>query len=83
MLKNLEHYFKKAQKEKWAIGQFNFSDLPQLEGIIEAAKESGDTIGGVIQVVAAGMTPGLGSMAMPDERLDARLSYALMGVPWV
>lgn len=38
MLKNLEYYFKKAQREKWAIGQFNFSDLSQLEGIVEAAK---------------------------------------------
>lgn len=37
-MKNLQHYFKKAKKEKWAIGQFNFSDASQLEGIIEAAK---------------------------------------------
>ena len=37
-MKNLQYYFKKAQREKWAIGQFNFSDLSQLEGIIEAAK---------------------------------------------
>ena len=37
-MKTLEYYFKKAKKEKWAIGQFNFSDLSQLEGIIEAAK---------------------------------------------
>jgi len=32
-------YFKKAQKEHWAIGQFNFSTLSQLKGIIEAAKK--------------------------------------------
>ncbi|MBU2539848.1 class II fructose-bisphosphate aldolase [Patescibacteria group bacterium] len=38
-MKSLEYYFKKAKREKWAIGQFNFSELPQLEGIIEAAKE--------------------------------------------
>lgn len=38
-MKGLEHYFEKARKEKWAIGQFNFSELPQMEGIIEAAKE--------------------------------------------
>jgi len=37
-MKNLEYYFKKAKKGKWAIGQFNFSDLSQLEGIVEAAK---------------------------------------------
>jgi len=38
-IKNLEYYFKKAKREKWAIGQFNFSALPQLEAIVEAAKE--------------------------------------------
>lgn len=38
MVKTLKHYFKKAKKEKWAIGQFNFSNLEQLQGIIIAAK---------------------------------------------
>jgi len=37
-MKNLQYYFKKAQREHWAIGQFNFSDLSQSEGIIGAAK---------------------------------------------
>jgi ketose-bisphosphate aldolase len=32
-------YFKKAQKEKWAIGQFNFSTLEQLKAIIQAAEK--------------------------------------------
>ncbi len=36
---NLKDYLKKAQKEHWAIGQFNFSTLSQLKGIIEAAKK--------------------------------------------
>jgi len=35
---NLKKYFKKAQKEKWAIGQFNFSTLEQLRGIFSAGK---------------------------------------------
>ena len=39
VIKNLEYYLNKAKKEKWAIGQFNFSALPQLEAIVEAAKE--------------------------------------------
>ncbi len=38
MIRKLEYYLKKARKEKWAIPQFNFSELPQMEGIIEAAK---------------------------------------------
>lgn len=37
-MKTLKQYFKKAQKEKWAIGQFNFSSFEQVKGIVEAAK---------------------------------------------
>ncbi len=37
-MKNLKYYFKKAQAEKWAIGQFNFSDFTQVKGIIDSAK---------------------------------------------
>lgn len=36
---NIFKYFKKAQKEKWAIGQFNFSTIEQAKGIIEAANK--------------------------------------------
>ncbi len=38
-MKTLRYYFKKAQAEKWAIGQFNFSDFTQLKAIVKAAKE--------------------------------------------
>jgi len=37
-MKNLKYYFKKAYKEHFAIGQFNFSDFSQVKGIVEAAK---------------------------------------------
>lgn len=36
---SLKDYLKKAQKGKWAIGQFNFSTLEQLRGVFEAAKK--------------------------------------------
>lgn len=36
-MKNLKYYLNKAKKEKWAIGQFNFSTLEQLRGIMKAA----------------------------------------------
>ncbi|GAB1512874.1 chorismate synthase [Actinophytocola sp. KF-1] len=47
---------------------------------IEAVKEAGDTVGGVIEVIAYGLPPGLGSHVHWDRRLDARLAAALMGV---
>lgn len=47
---------------------------------IEQVKKAGDTVGGVIEVVAYGLPPGLGSHVHWDRRLDARLAGALMGV---
>ncbi len=37
-MQNLKYYLKKAKKEKWAIGQFNFSTLDQLRGILVASE---------------------------------------------
>jgi chorismate synthase len=51
-----------------------------LRAVDDAAKR-GDTLGGVIEVVARGVPPGLGSNAQADRRLDARLGAALLGVP--
>jgi chorismate synthase len=47
---------------------------------VEAVKEAGDTVGGVIEVIVYGLPPGLGSHVHWDRRLDARLAAALMGV---
>ncbi|MDP9396182.1 MAG: chorismate synthase [Actinomycetota bacterium] len=47
---------------------------------IEAARKDGDTLGGVVEVLAYGLPPGLGSHVHWDRRLDARLAGALMGV---
>jgi chorismate synthase len=47
---------------------------------VEAVKEAGDTVGGVIEVIAYGLPPGLGSHVHWDRRLDARLAGALMGI---
>jgi len=47
---------------------------------VEAVKDAGDTVGGVIEVIAYGLPPGLGSHVHWDRRLDARLAAALMGV---
>ncbi len=47
---------------------------------IDRAKEAGNTVGGIFEVVATGVPVGLGSYAMPDRRLDARLAGAVMGI---
>ena len=47
---------------------------------VEAAKKDGDTLGGVVEVLAYGLPPGLGSYVHWDRRLDAQLAGALMGI---
>ena len=47
---------------------------------VDAAKKAGDTLGGVVEVVAFGLPPGLGSFTHWDRRLDARLAGALMSI---
>jgi chorismate synthase len=50
---------------------------------IDAAKRDADTLGGVVEVVAHGLPPGLGSHVHWDRRLDARLAAALMSIQGV
>jgi chorismate synthase len=47
---------------------------------IDETKRAGDTLGGVVEVVAYGLPPGLGSHTHGDRRLDADLAAALMGI---
>jgi chorismate synthase len=47
---------------------------------IDETKRAGDTLGGVVEVLAYGLPPGLGSFTQGDRRLDARLAAALMGI---
>lgn len=60
---------------------------PELEkrmmAAIDEVHQAGDTIGGSFEVVAAGVTPGLGSHTQWDLRLDALLAQALVSIPSV
>jgi chorismate synthase len=47
---------------------------------IDAAKERGDTLGGVFEVVATGLPVGLGSYVSWDQKLDGRLAGAVMSI---
>ena len=57
---------------------------PQAEGAmidaIDAAKREGDTLGGVVEVVARGVPAGVGSHVSWDRKLDGRLAHALMSI---
>ena len=47
---------------------------------IDAARRAGDTVGGVVEVIATPVPVGLGTHVEADRRLDARLAGALMGI---
>jgi chorismate synthase len=51
-----------------------------LEARVDEARAERDTVGGVVEVRATGVPPGLGSYASRGERLDARLAAALTGI---
>ncbi len=57
---------------------------PEVEGpmvaAIEAAKADRNTLGGVVEVLAYGLPPGIGSHVHWDRKLDARLAEALMSI---
>ena len=50
-----------------------------LEQRVDEARADRDTVGGIVEVRAQGVPPGLGSYASKEERLDARLGATLMG----
>ena len=47
---------------------------------VDAAKKDADTLGGIVEVLAYGVPPGLGSHVQWDRKLDARLATALMSI---
>ena len=52
----------------------------QMKAEVDKVLKSGDSVGGVFEVVAHNVPPGLGTYAQWDERLDARLAAALMSL---
>ena len=55
-------------------------DEEALRANVDEARAERDTVGGVVEVRATGVPPGLGSYATKEDRLDARLAFALMGI---
>jgi chorismate synthase len=53
----------------------------RMRAAIDAAREAGDTLGGVVEVLAFGYPPGVGTYAQGDRRLEAALAAAVFAVP--
>src|SRR5579864_4281271 len=66
-----------------AIGVTVAGSVVDEEGLrqrIDEARAARDTVGGVVEVRARGVPPGLGSYAAKEDRLDARLAASVMGI---
>jgi chorismate synthase len=55
----------------------------KMKQAIEEARDRKDTLGGVVEVMAKGVPPGLGSFMHYDRRLDGKIAQALMSIPSV
>ncbi|WP_078288215.1 chorismate synthase [Mycobacterium sp. D16R24] len=62
------------------VRAFDAQAEASMIGEIEAAKKDGDTLGGVVEVVVAGLPVGLGSFISGNDRLDSQLAAAIMGI---
>jgi chorismate synthase len=52
----------------------------EMVALVDAAKANGDTLGGIFEVVAKGVVPGLGSHTSWYEKLDGRIAQAFMSI---
>ena len=76
----LPTYADRGKVDDDPVRTFSSTASAAMVAEIEAAHKDGDTLGGVVEVLAFDLPPGLGSHAHWDRRLDARLAAAVMGI---
>lgn len=84
-LKLLQQFGIEMKSEVISIGgtvlpRGNFKNKELMGELINKVRETGDTVGGVLEIISEGLPPGLGSYVHYDRRLDGRLAAALMSV---
>jgi chorismate synthase len=73
----------RAARDRAEASEVRCADAAASQAMIEAikgAQKAGDSVGGIVEVVAWGMPPGIGSHVEWDRRLDGRLAMALMSI---
>lgn len=69
-----------SQKEEVLLGCVDPEAEARMKEVVDHAYRTGDTVGGVFEVVAHGLPPGLGSHITWDSRLDGRLAQAIVSM---
>lgn len=68
------------EREDVLLGCVDLDAEHRMKEAVDHAYKTGDTIGGIFEVVAHGLPPGLGSHIAWDTRLDGRLSQAIVSI---
>ena len=69
-----------STKEEVLLGCVDSETELRMKELVDEAYRNGDTIGGIFEVVAHGVPPGLGSHITWDSRLDGRLAQAIVSM---
>jgi chorismate synthase len=69
-----------SQKDEVLLGCVDAATEAEMKSAVDEAYRTGDTIGGVFEVVAHGLPVGLGSHITFDSRLDGRLAQAIVSI---
>jgi chorismate synthase len=69
-----------SKKEEVLLGCVDTETERRMKEVVDEAYRTGDTVGGVFEVVVHGAPPGLGSHVTWDSRLDGRLAQAMVSM---
>ena len=69
-----------SKKSEVLLGCVDAEAESRMKGVVDEAYRTGDTVGGVFEVVAHGVPPGLGSHITWDTRLDGKLAQAIVSM---
>lgn len=75
-----EEIYALAQRDEVLLSCVDEAAEQRMKAVVDQALRTGDSIGGVFEVVAHGVPPGLGTYANWDERLDGMLAGAVMSL---
>jgi chorismate synthase len=69
-----------ARAEESPVRTADSAAEEKMIGLIEECKKEGNTLGGIFEIIALGLPPGLGTHTQWDRKLDGRLAQALMSI---
>lgn len=70
----------REQAENSSVRCVDANAESKMEAAIDHAKENGDSIGGIVEVIAVGMPAGIGSYVHYDRKLDAKIAAAIVSI---